>query len=166
MDKILSIDPSFSSTGFSVLTMDKKIIYFSKFQTKHDVEENQRIKAIVTILYSIAQTYQIKEVAMEDGFVGASMKTGLQLAKLRGGIITYFMMNNIPIFTQQPSETRKNLGLKGNAKKEDVANEILNLYPELINTIGPYSDKSNKQKTSDIYDSICIGVAHINKSRG
>ena len=47
-----------------------------------------------------------------------------------------------------------------------VANKILEMYPDLINRIGPYSDKNNKQKTSDMYDSVCIGIAHLNKKQG
>ena len=55
-----------------------------------------------------------------------------------------------------------NFGLPGNAKKEEVANAVLSIYPNLLEEIGPYSDKSNKQKTSDIYDSISIGLSYIN----
>jgi crossover junction endodeoxyribonuclease RuvC len=167
MECVFSIDPSLSSTGYAVIEKtSRRILLCNRYTTKNDTDENTRIKNIVQRLSNIIlyDGYDISEIAMEDGFVGASVKTGLSLCKLRGGIITYFMMNNIPVYTQLPSETRKNLGLKGNAKKEEVADEILRLYPELINTIGPYSDKSNKQKTSDMYDSVCIGISHLNKN--
>lgn len=166
--KILAIDPSLSSTGYSVIDSETREIYDEgRYITKPSLKENDRIKNIVLKLYGVCILYDVTEVAMEDGFVSSiNIKTGIQLAKLRGGIITYFMAKNIPVHTQLPSETRKNLGLKGNAKKEEVANKIIELYPEIISKIGPYSDKSNKQKTSDIYDSICIGNAHLNKKQG
>lgn len=164
---ILSIDPSLSSTGYSIINADtREVLFSSRYITKPNIPENERIKNIVLKLYEVSLDEDIKEVAMEDGFISsANIKSGMQLAKLRGSIITYFNINSVPVYTQEPSETRKNLGLKGNAKKEEVANKILELYPELINTIGSYSDKANKNKTSDMYDSVCIGIAHLNKKQ-
>ena len=165
---ILSIDPSLSSTGYSVINSNtREIIMVSRYTTNSNISENERIKNIVIELDNIFLiNNDIKEIAMEDGFSNSkNFKVGLQLAKLRGAIINHFMMNNIPVHTQEPKETRKNLGLKGNAKKEEVANKILELYPDLIDRIGPYSDKANKNKTSDMYDSVCIGIAHLNKNR-
>lgn len=171
---ILSIDPSLSSTGYSIIDSDtREIIECTRYITKPDIPENERIKNIVVELDNIFEinnitktSNKIIEIAMEDGFSKTkNLKTGLQLAKLRGAIISHFMLKDVPVYTQQPSETRKNLGLKGNAKKEEVANKILELYPELVDRIGPYSDKQNKHKTSDMYDSICIGIAHLNKIR-
>lgn len=161
---LLSIDPSLSSTGYSVIDVStREILLCSRYTTK-PMDENYRIKHIVTELNRIITLHKdVSSIAMEDGYIGASVKTGLSLCKLRGGIITYFMMKEIPVYTQLPSQTRKNLGLKGNAKKEEVAKEILRLYPHLIDMIGPYSDKNNKQKTSDMYDSVCIGISHLNK---
>lgn len=168
MDRVLAIDPSLSSTGYSVITKDtREIITCSRFCTKADINENDRITNIVKHLHNVLYSDEsITEIAIEDGFIGASMKTGLQLAKLRGGIITYFKVMNVEVYTQLPTETRKNLGLKGNAKKEEVAAEIVRLYPGIIDMVGPYSDKTNKQKTSDMYDSVCIGISHLNKNRG
>lgn len=166
---ILAIDPSLSSTGYSIINSNtKEIIDICRYTTKSGISENIRIKDIVTELDNIFLiNNNIKEIAMEDGFSNSrNLKTGLQLAKLRGAIINHFLMNGVPVYTQEPSETRVNLGLKGNAKKEEVANKVLELYPDLINRIGPYSDKANKKKTSDMYDSVCIGIAHLNKIRG
>lgn len=165
---ILSIDPSLSSTGYSIINSEtKEIILTSRYTTKSNISENERIKNIVIELDNVFYiNNNIKEIAIEDGFSNTkNLKVGLQLAKLRGAIISHFMVNNISVHTQEPKETRKNLGLSGNAKKEEVANKILEMYPDLINKIGPYSDKNNKQKTSDMYDSICIGIAHLNKTR-
>ena len=42
---------------------------------------------------------------------------------------------------------------------------FINMYPnnKKLEIIGPYSDKQNKNKTSDIYDAISIGVAFSKK---
>ena len=165
---ILSIDPSLSSTGYSVIeATTREIIKISRYTTKPDIPENDRIKSIVLELFDVYMSDDtITEIVLEDGFISSvNINSGMKLSKLRGGIITYFKINGVPVYTQEPTETRKNLGLKGNAKKEEVANKILELYPDLIDRIGPYSDKNNKHKTSDMYDSVCIAIAHLNKNR-
>jgi len=174
MSYILSIDPSLSSTGYSIIDANtREIIECCRYITKPDIPENERIKSIVTELdnvfvqHNCSNPVPIKEIALEDGFSHSkNLKTGLQLSKLRGAIICHFMFADCAeVFTQEPKETRKNLGLSGNASKEEVANKIIELYPDLPDRIGPYSDKQNKKKTSDMYDSVCIGIAHLNKTR-
>ena len=66
-----------------------------------------------------------------------------------------------------PSEIRKAFGCGGRAKKDEVAQAVINMYPnnDKLNNIGPYSDKQNKNKTSDIYDAISIGIAFIKNHR-
>jgi len=167
MKSLLAIDPSLSSSGYSKISLEsREILLCNRITTKNDREENYRIVDIVKYLSNIVmQDEEVQYIVMEDGFIGrmASVKTGLTLCKLRGGIITHFMMQGIPVYTYPPKEIRKNLGLSGNAKKEEVAEYILSLYPELIDTVGPYSDKANKQKTSDMYDSVSIGLSHLIK---
>lgn len=162
---ILSIDPSLSSTGYCIIdSLDRSIIEINRITTSDkNGDENQRIFLITMAIEQIIKDYDVKEMALEDGFVqfaGSSLKLG----KLRGALIFNAMKLDIPVYSQKPKETRKNLGLEGNAKKEEVANKIIELYPYLKNTIGEYNDKTGKNKTSDMYDSVCIGIAHLNKN--
>ena len=164
MKYILAVDPSLTSTGYCVLTKDKKIKEIHRIvSTTKDGTENQRIHNILYELDKMVKYYNITEIAIEDGFTGPNKKGSLGLAKLRGAIVGYFEMKGCIVDESEPKSTRVNLGLKGNASKEEVAEYIINLYPELINIIGPYSDKNNKKKTSDMYDSVCIGLAYLNK---
>lgn len=164
MKYILAVDPSLTSTGYCVLNENKEIEDINKIvsSTKNGTE-NQRINNILRTLDIIVNIHSITEIAIEDGFTGPNKKGSLSLAKLRGAIVGYFEMKGCTVDESEPKSTRVNLGLKGNASKEEVAEYIVNLYPELINIIGPYSDKNNKKKTSDMYDSVCIGLAYLNK---
>lgn len=161
---ILSIDPALSTTGFSVIDFNTdELIYVDKFITSPKNMEDFRINEIVTRLFTVAASYPIKEIVLEDGFSGPNRRTTLQLATLRGAIIGVFQFNHYEVFHMQPSEIRKKLGCGGNAKKEEVAQAIIDMYGidnPIIQKIGPYSDKQNKHKTSDMYDSIGIGVAY------
>ena len=65
-----------------------------------------------------------------------------------------------------PTEIRKILLNKGNAKKEEVAKKIQEIYKDNPNVnLGEFNDKSNKKKNSDMYDAISIGVSYIRKKK-
>lgn len=162
---ILSIDPALSTTGFSVIDFDTtELIHVNKFTTSSKNSDDFRINEIVTKLFSVAATYPVTEIILEDGFGGPNQRTALQLATLRGAIIGVFQFNRYGVYHMQPSAIRKALGCGGNAKKEQVAQTIIDIYGAdhpIIKKIGPYSDKQNKDKTSDMYDSIGIGLGYI-----
>lgn len=160
---VLGIDPSLSSTGYAVIE-NRKIIASGKIQTNpSNGDTDTRIQLIIKELIITAGLHNIDAVMMEDGFSGVNIGGSLKLAELRGAIIFYFKYNGIKIVHKQPKEIRKILGLKGNAKKEEVALALQNMYPNLKNEVGEYSDKANKNKTSDIYDAISIGLSYFNE---
>lgn len=160
---VLAIDPALSTTGYAVIDIDTfEIVYVNKFVTSPKKSDDLRINEIVVKLFSIAALYNIKTVVLEDGFLGVNARTSIQLATLRGAIIGSFMLCKYEIFHMLPSQIRERLGVGGGAKKEDVAKAIIDMYPnnKKLEIIGPYSDKQNKNKTSDMYDAISIGVAY------
>ena len=157
---ILALDPSLSSTGWAVFDDKNTCPEVNKIQTDtNDGNTDERITIIVDKIQTLAFSYNIRHVIFEDGYIGKSAKTGLQLAELRGAIIYILRAQGYDVYHMMPSQIRKTFGLKGNAKKEEVANAVLEKYPELENKIGPYSDKQNKKKTSDMYDAVSIGEA-------
>ena len=159
---ILAIDPALSTTGYAIINLNTlEIAYANKFTTSPKNSDDFRINEIVAKLFSVAVQYTIKYIILEDGYLGANARTAMQLSTLRGAIIGVFSFNKYIVYHMLPSQIRKTLGCGGNAKKEQVAEEIVKMYPnnKKLEIIGPYSDKQNKDKTSDIYDAISIGVA-------
>lgn len=166
---VLAIDPALSTTGYAVInTNTLELIHIGKITTSPKDSEYMRINEVVQSLFNIACQYPIKHIILEDGYLGTNAKTAIQLATLRGAIIGVFNFNNYTVHHMLPSQIRKVLGCGGNAKKEQVAEAIAKLYSnnEKLNNIGPYSDKQNKNKTSDIYDAISIGVAFSKTLKG
>lgn len=157
---ILSLDPSLSSTGYAVLNCQKELLLKGRYQTTNKYTTDERIQMIIHFLENL--NIDIDVVILEDGFVGFSKQTSLQLAELRGALIAFYKYRKYPVEHEQPKKIRMNFGLPGNAKKEEVAQAVLKVYPNLLQEIGPYSDKSNKNKTSDIYDAIATGLSYIN----
>lgn len=166
---ILSIDASLSSTGWAVIDKnDRDIIELGKICSKHKQginDEDDRIMNIVNTLIKKIEMYSIVEVAIEDSYMAINMKTGMQLSKLRGGIMVAMKMIKSNMTYMQPANIRKLFMGKGNVSKEEIADKIINIYTDntLVKNLGVFSDKSNKAKNSDMYDAISIGVAYIIK---
>ena len=159
--KILALDPSLSSTGYAIIDDKKNLIAKGKINTDKKYSTDDRIQEILLTFDRKIIFDDIKYVILEDGFVGKNIKGSLSLAQLRGALIAFFKYRNCYVTHRQPKQIRSNFGLSGAAKKEEVAEKVLEYYPNLINEIGPYSDKANKNKTSDIYDAISIGLSYI-----
>ena len=158
---ILGIDPSLSSTGFAYVDSDtKKILLKGKLNPSKKLTNDEKIQYIIVSLELLIPE-EIDYIILEDGFIGKNKKGSLSLAELRGALIAYYKYNEYHVIHKQPKEIRSKFGLPGNAKKEEVANKVLSLYPELLKEIGPYSDGNNKHKTSDIYDAISIALSFI-----
>ena len=171
VEYVLAIDPALSTTGYAVINKNTlELEYINKFTTSAKLSDDERINAIVSKLLSIASMYPIKDIILEDGYLGPNARTCLQLATLRGAIIGVFNVLKYSVHHMLPSQIRKELGIGGKAKKDEVAMAITAMYQNnrKLDIIGPYSDKQNKDKTSDIYDAISIGVAFckMRKSKG
>lgn len=159
---VLAIDPALSTTGYAVINMNTlEIAYINKFTTSPKNSDDFRINEIVTKLFHIASQYPIKDVILEDGYLGPNARTCMQLSTLRGAIIGTFSFCKYSVNHLLPSQIRKEFGVGGNASKEQVAAAVTAMYKgnKKLDIVGPYSDKQNKDKTSDIYDAISIGVA-------
>lgn len=166
---VLAIDPALSTTGYAIIDRDTcELVHVDKITTSPKDSNDDRILSLLTELTQVAEKYWISNVVLEDGFSGPNQKTALQLATLRGAIIGLFRFRQYSVSHMQPTQIRKALGCGGNAKKEQIAEEVIKIYGTqhpVLQLIGPYSDKQNKQKTSDIYDAISIGVAFIKTIR-
>ena len=103
------------------------------------------------------------DVCIEESYKSVNIKTTQQLAKLLGVSIYISMKNNVNIITVNPTTARKLILKNGSAKKEDVAKYIQDNHWN----IGEYSDKQTKtiQKTSDIFDSMLLGLYFLKKNK-
>ena len=157
---ILALDPSLSSTGYAIINSDtKEIIRKGRFVTTNKDDTDSRIQKIICFLEQF--DILVNAIILEDGFIGKGVKSSMDICQLRGALIAFYKYRGYAVKHQAPTLIRKNFGLKGNAKKEEVAQEVLKYYPNLESEIGVYSDKTNKNKTSDIYDAIATGLSYI-----
>lgn len=161
---VLAIDPALSTTGVAVLDIDtSELVFACKIITPSKDPQDERIMTIARRLFAATALYNITDVILEDGYSGVNQKTNLQLATLRGAIIAVFKLRNLQVHHLVPSKIRQMLECGGRASKEEVAQVVASTYKghKEFDKIGPYSNKQNKDKTSDIYDAISIGMAFI-----
>lgn len=125
-----------------------------------DIRINYITDEIKRYIMLFNKEYKIDFIAIENQFVSFKNSSILPLRKLLGSVCRMaYKELNISIEYISPKEVKKTLTEKGNATKEEVAGKIINEY---IN-IGEYIDKSNKNKTSDIYDSVGVAISIIKK---
>ena len=151
---ILCIDASLTSTGWA-LFVNKKLTKVGKIQPKEKTEK--RLLFLYNEIIKICKNENINLVLFEDGFTNKkNFKAGLQLAEFRGIIKLICLLNNIEYKTGAPLEIKKKITGKGNSTKLEVFQKLAILYAndEVFLKIGDFSDKSGKDKTSDIYDAI------------
>lgn len=156
---LLAIDPSLSSTGFAVFDEEENLIECGKIKTGPTTSEEDRLVKISNKMRGIVENYKINKVVMESQFFSKNAKTSMQLSRVRGSIIYALRTLGCDFHYLTPTEARKLLISQGNAKKEDIADYIR----ENVINLGPLIDRACKEKNSDIYDAIGIGLAFLKK---
>jgi crossover junction endodeoxyribonuclease RuvC len=129
------------------------------------LDEDNRIFFIASNIMELFDKYNIDAVSMESQFLMKNVKTALQLSRLRGALMMVSRIKGVELEYPEPSVIRERLMDKGDATKEEVAAYIQELYSdnENVQQLGPFNDNNNKDKNSDIYDAISIGVAYFRK---
>ena len=159
---ILGADLSLSSTGYALYDTEKKsIIKAFRVTTTPDMDIYARILDIIDQPDCYADA-----MVFEEGYIGASGKTSIQLAMLRGAFV--YASDRQPCYGLQSKEIRRILTGSGSTNKEEMAGWIVKHYRSDIERlgIGAYSDKTGKHKTSDIYDAIAVALAYAKKMEG
>jgi crossover junction endodeoxyribonuclease RuvC len=155
--RVLNLDLSLSSTGFSIIDEEYNLITYGTIQTKaKDNTEEERLHIIGKRIDELIKEYNVTDVCVEASYKSVNVKTTQQLAKLLGISMYLSVDNDIKVTTVNPSTARKSILGNGSAKKEEVAKFIQDNYWY----IGEYSDKQTKtiQKTSDIFDACLLGL--------
>lgn len=193
---VLALDASLSSTGFAVVRNDFALFEFGKITTKkqvvkkkkeetttkkkakprktleeriaEQVDEDNRIFYISSNIMELFDKYKIDAVTMEGQFAYQNVKTALQLSRLRGALMMACKLKGVSLEYPEPSVIREQLMGNGDATKEEVADYIIEMYKdnENVKALGPFNDKQNKGKNSDIYDAIADGVAYFKAKKG
>lgn len=160
---ILGIDASIKSSGLAILDGETgEIIAYDRLPIKtkdFNGDENKKIQYIAHTCLELCKAYNVTHISIEDNYIGKHQGTGKTLAKLQGGIITLLLENGYNlIYTYSPSQWRKIV--TGTGKSKEGAFKWLR---KNVIDLGEYNDRDNKDKNSDLMDSIGIALCLYKK---
>ena len=169
--RLLSLDLSISSTGYSVYEVIEKnnfeILTYGRIPTNKidflfngEYCEDKRTNHIGDVVNTIIQDYQIDKIVIENTFVGGNNSISMSLKKLVGVVSRVCYLHGIVPIYMLASQWRKILNIKG--KKNEKKILTYEYVKENIIDIGELKS-TGKDKNEDIYDSLAIGYAFLKK---
>lgn len=169
--RLLSLDLSISSTGYSVYEVVEKnsfeILTYGRIPTNKidflfngEYCEDKRTNHIGDVVNTIIQDYQIDKIVIENTFVGGNNSISMSLKKLVGVVSRVCYLQGIVPVYMLASQWRKILGINGKKNEKKIA--TYEFVRDNIIDIGELKS-TGKYKNEDLYDSLAIGYAYLKK---
>ena len=117
---LLGIDPGLASTGYALLSGDNQVLACGTIKTAPG-PTGPRLHQIVTEVASVLASYEIREAAMEELFVGRNTTSVIGVAQARGAILATLEARGIPTFEYKPAQVKAVLTGYGMASKAQIA---------------------------------------------
>lgn len=164
--KVMGVDGALGSTGIAVMDngMVTQITKIRTAKVKATPDESARLKQIADEFQTLLIFHNPDVVIMENQHVNKlNPRTSLGLARVRGVIQLICALRNIPFYTLEPSEIKKKVTGKGNAKKELVQEKIVALYhnQSIVQSVLSEIILTGKNKTDDMADALAIAHTYV-----
>ena len=124
---ILGIDPGIARMGWGVVedTRGKaRAIAYGCFETKKNMEQPERLKAVHDELTKVIKKYKPERIAVEKLFFSKNVKTALTVGEARGVIMLTCAELNVPVVEISPKEVKQTLTGYGSAGKKQMQRMI------------------------------------------
>lgn len=155
-ERILSLDQSYSKTGFAVIDVKQsKMIECGLLDLKDikdDKSKDERTENIIEFIKRAIEYYNIDLVIFEDIQKQVNVKVYKELAWLQGVIKHYLHMNKIEYAVLNPKVWKSCFNIKGRKRVDQKMNTRIAIE-RITGTM--YSE--------DIADAIAIGLAGVQK---
>ena len=145
---ILAFDLSLSCTGYSVFSNDGMFIETGHIETNGKDSTPRRLKVIAQRLRKLKTKYKPSKVLIERGFYRFAGSTE-QIFRVNG--ITNLIFCEIEQIELHATSIRKIVAGRGNMKKEELRDYILQKYPSI------------EFANMDEIDSFALGLAYFLK---
>lgn len=138
-----------SNSGIAIFDIDTyKPILITSIKTNNKDEYGNRLHTQREYFKELIKKYPPYEVAIERGFTLHNTSTQV-IYRVHGVVNELF--HEYKQFYYAPNQVKKIVGRHGQAKKEQVKNNILEIYPEL------------KFNNSDESDAAAVALCHLIK---
>jgi crossover junction endodeoxyribonuclease RuvC len=122
--RILGIDPGTNFLGYAVLEIDGRafnLITMSILTLTHVDDPSEKLKRIFEKVAWVIDTFQPKEMAIEEPFYAKNVQSMLKFGRAQGVAMAAAMVNGLPVAQYLPKTVKKSVVGNGNASKEQVA---------------------------------------------
>ena len=150
--KVLAIDPGYGRCGVAVLekTDGKEILLFSEcIETSAKISFPERLMAVIVACEKVIKKEKPEQVALEKLYFATNQKTAMQVAEVRGALISMAAQHGLSVHEYTPMQVKSALGY-GKADKKQVA-KMLHMLVKIEKPI----------QHDDEYDAIAVGVTHL-----
>jgi len=130
MERILSIDPSSSKTGYVIAKLEKDEALSLDYGLIELKKEKQPLKKLYQALEEKILKYTIEKIILETPFYSINAQTLIKLGEVRGVILLLAQNYNIKVEEFSPAEVKISITGYGRSGKEEVlemVNKIFNL---------------------------------------
>jgi Holliday junction resolvasome RuvABC endonuclease subunit len=180
---ILGLDPSLSSTGYSIVEVDEdrlddleppsketlfddtknyrpKLVTYGVIETSSNDNLCLRNKKARDRLRDIIEKYKPDLISCEDQYSSLNPGTLKKLSHIRGQFMSLAEDYKIPFYIYYPSSAKKIFSGSGNAGKDDMI-EVANRYfgLSLIKKSNP--DHTNKEQQDNEADAIALALSYL-----
>ena len=152
---VMGIDPGSVITGYGVVENQRRksrLVACGRLRPDPGLSFPGRLLEIHDGLLRLVEEYSPDEVAVENAFYRANVKTLMKMCEARGAIMVALARSELPVFEYAPREVKQAVVGRGGASKEQVQFMIRNLFGQERVT-GPY----------DVTDALAVAVCHVNR---
>jgi len=158
--KILGIDPGVATSGYGVISYDKKnflVIESGWILTSKNDDRDERLISIFNQTREIIKKHQPDIVSIEKLFFFINAKTVMSVAEFMGVIKLAAALEKVPIVEYAPLSIKMEVTGNGRANK----NEIKHSVRKILNVRSP---KKKKTHYDDLCDALAVAICHAKKT--
>ncbi|SDO06360.1 Holliday junction endonuclease RuvC [Desulfonauticus submarinus] len=153
---ILGLDPGSRCMGIGLIEEQEaglRLILAKAIYPPKGNDLGEKLGFIFKELVELIDTFQPKEVAIEDVFFATNARSALKLGQVRGAAVAACAWKNIPVFSYEPTKVKQSVVGVGRASKEQVSFMVKQIL------------KVKDNWPLDVSDALAVAIAHLNTRR-
>jgi crossover junction endodeoxyribonuclease RuvC len=153
--RVLGVDPGSRVCGYAVIVVESRTRYRyveCGTLTAPRAPAEQRLADIARSLGELVRELGPAEVAVEDVFAHANVRSALALAQARGIVLAVAGLAGLPVFSYAPALVKKAVTGRGRASKDQVARMV----QALVGLRTP--------PASDAADALAVAITHAQRT--
>jgi len=155
--KIIGVDPGTWATGFGVIIKEARGLVplaFGEITIAKNTPISKALAHLSSEMSSLLETMAIEVMALENIFLGKSIRSLVTQAHTRGVLILCAQQKGIPVFEYSPLEIKKAVVGYGRAEKQQVQ--------AMVSTIL----KIEAKMSFDASDALALAICHAHSQQG